>query len=111
MNISKTPIRLIDLWQYNDDSNFPIIIASLKGKFKLDSVSAKVWEMINGQNTIEFIINEIAKVYNEVDKQLIHNDICDLINKFSKDNLIILNYDSLFPNINYDILNLEFNND
>jgi len=98
MELSNRPLRVIDLWKYQEcDSNYPIIVAALKGTFKLDPVTSLVWEIMDGYKSIKDICDEIQKIYPDVEKELLRNDILELSERLYVDKLIVYDFDPLNP--------------
>ncbi len=52
-----------------------------------DPVSIKIWELINGKNTLSQIIEEIYKLHN-ADKNKIKNDVIRFVSELEKNGLV-----------------------
>lgn len=62
-------------------------IAINREVFELDEVGELVWESINGEKSINDIIDKVSRAY-DVDKSDIRQDIEDFINDLIQKNLV-----------------------
>lgn len=56
--------------------------------YELNEIALIVWNSLNGENTIDSIVNEIAIEYN-ADIEVIKEDVMNFINEMNKKNVIL----------------------
>ena len=61
-------------------------VADMNELYTLNEVGSFIWELINGENTIDEIISEIVREFN-VDKKTAQNDIKTFIQKLESLNV------------------------
>jgi len=60
--------------------------------FKIEENSGiEIWNLINGKNNVESIIEKISKIYPNVDEKRIKNSVMEFLNDLEKNKLIELN--------------------
>lgn len=96
MKINKRfcPIRTTGFWK---EENSKIFVASFSGEFELEGVAAIIWKLCNGKKTIEKIMHYLKEIFPEVPDETIEYDLIEFLINLEKDDLIILDYDPLFP--------------
>lgn len=57
--------------------------------YGLQDTSAFVWELIDGEHSIEMIISNIINTYEGSNAEVISEDIVELINTFKEEGLIL----------------------
>ncbi len=109
MNILKyKPRKLLDFWKHTADGK--ILTGSFEGTFELDEISSFLWEKCDGQNTVEEIIADLARLCEisaENELEGMRNDILELLRNWQQDRLIILNYNPLSAFSEYEDKNVE----
>ncbi len=58
-------------------------IADMNSVFTLNETGAFIWEQIDGQRTVEMIINALTKEY-DIDNETAKNDVFSLIDNMSE---------------------------
>ncbi|MEO0271417.1 MAG: PqqD family protein [candidate division WOR-3 bacterium] len=96
MKIDKNfrPRRIPGLWKKEGSK---IFVSSFNGEFEFEGVASLIWELCDGRKTIEEIEKNIEENYPNVPKETIEKDLENFLLKMEKDDLLILNYDPLFP--------------
>lgn len=99
MNLGMKPMRYIDLWKDEVEiQENPVTAVGIAGRFKLDRISSSVWRLLDGRHTVNEIIDIILTEYPEASRERIEKDVITLLTRFEKDDLVILDYDPLYPN-------------
>ena len=88
------PIRIIGFWK---EENGKIFVNSFNGEYELDEVASIIWKMCDGRNKIDEIIKKLKKIFKNTGDTEIESDVVELLLDMEKDDLLILDYDPLFP--------------
>ncbi|MEW6457212.1 MAG: PqqD family protein [Acidobacteriota bacterium] len=85
-----------EIWGINkQQQEFEGWVIGYDNIFKLDHISSIIWENINGDRSVNEIINIISEMYPTIDRNTIKNDIIELLTNWVNDRLISLNYKML----------------
>lgn len=92
------PGRYLDYWRVDGDPPFYLVtVRGLSGGYKLDEISSFIWLHIDGTNTVDSIITEICNSFEGAERKQVEQDVIEILNRFEADDLIILDYNPLYP--------------
>lgn len=87
------PCRVIQSYKIE---NYKAYIVGFDHVIELNSVSSVFWDMANGKNTLQDIIDKIISIFDISDKEKVYNDLIKLMDKLSNEGLIVQNWDPLY---------------
>jgi methyltransferase-like protein len=96
--MKRKPIRYTLLYKTEGvPPNSKVLIYNTKGqKYGLNEIASFIWVLLDGEQTIEELINIIVKEYNTTKIQA-QKDILNLLRRFEQDELVIIDYNPLYP--------------
>ena len=97
INSYSKPIRTTGFWKKVDAESGKIKVFALSGEFEFDSVAGKIWLLCDGSRTVREITEVIHEEYPQVELKVIEADIAQFLLAMERDDLVILDYDPLFP--------------
>jgi len=97
---SVVPYKYLCKWRLLDtnEGNNPIVkVAGVSGEYILNEVASEIWLLMDGRRTIRDIASIISKKYEEVSISEVEKDIIEFLDQFEQKDVIIIDYNSLFP--------------
>ncbi|OQX54764.1 MAG: hypothetical protein B5M53_05490 [Candidatus Cloacimonas sp. 4484_209] len=94
INLKWTPIRYMEIWK--TDSKGEVVLLGISGCYHLNKSASFIWEKLDGTNTISTIIDMVCSFFN-INRNDVIIDILELLKRWEKDDLIVLNYNPLNP--------------
>lgn len=101
LSLSFRPIHYICFWKCKGDmrsiGKLRVVIQAFSGRISLNSVASFVWLLCDGNNKISEIIKKVHSPFPDVSREIIKSDVLNLLNRFEQDDLIIIDYNPLYP--------------
>lgn len=76
-------------WQHDIKGTILYDIKELKA-YRLNKTAYEIWELSNGSNSLDEIIEEISRRYRDIDKTIIEQDITHLMDYMLSKKMIFL---------------------
>lgn len=88
------PIRYFQIWK---DVEGEVRVLGCGGMFTLNRLASAIWRLLDGELTVRELTDRLSAGYPSVSRTQIANDLRGLLERMESDDLIICNYDPLFP--------------
>lgn len=99
LNFKLTPIRYMEIWHDKGfNAEYPVTAVSISGSYTLNPITSMIWRLLDGNHSIEAIIQKLRDLFPDAGKEQIENDVVEVLLKLHGDDLINLNYTPLNPN-------------
>lgn len=95
MQSQNKPKRSTEIWKQDSDGS--VVVLGNSKTHRLNDVAAFIWTFLDGSNTIERIVVEVCDHFQGAMVEVVSRDVDTLLARFDKDDLILPNYNSLYP--------------
>lgn len=92
MELNWKPCRVVHCYKVENDITH---IIGFDGIIRLNDSATMIWNMANGKNTIEDILNKMQIRYNSVAKQELYLDVENILNHLASRGVLIKDWDPL----------------
>jgi len=92
---SRRPRRLSEIWKLDRETNM-VVALGLNGTVQLNAVGSAIWLLLDGEHTIEYIIEKLAGAYPDQDQGQLRKDLISFISYLSASGLVILDWRPLY---------------
>lgn len=97
--IELIPFKYICRWKFlnNNEGKRIVKVSGVSGEYLLNEMASEIWVLMDGKRTVKEIAKIISNNYSGVSLRIIEKDIIDLLRELEHKDIIIMDYNSLFP--------------